>query len=405
MFANMASLGGIVVGAMKTFYSPGHAANSFVSILLLVVGCVSSTSTVRAGGLTCPAAIISSGTLSPAGNTSVRAYWGPVWADGDLRLLDWSVSVVGGGVPRIDVDLNTKATGAGIDYDSNVNLPGGKEQWLRWRCSGTIMRGGGGGGTPLFPTTGINGVQVIDFYTQLMNGEIPNYSSSNVNLLGRYSPTTVAGGEGLLYDAPVGGVYTTGTGALVQKWPEVSTEIHDYLTGRFSYVLWKQTAIDRGYYVRPTSTTDATNYVNQNGGLLYVRTAGTTTPMAELTTVAAGNTLLTDLGQISMIGYVPEDLNTAGIPDRILFIDTVQGTENGTHGTTRLSSGSGFFWKGAVYCCGNMDFAGAGGAPDVRMKNPLEYAADPDGHFHWDHTAELRSRRHPLRRGQLHGYR
>lgn len=293
-----------------------------------------------------------------------KAYWGEVLAGGNIRLLNLSVNVVSGPSAQINIAAGLKMQGAGIDYNSG-SLPG-KEQWLRWRCSGLLVDQND---QPIFPTSGISGVQVKDFYSQLKNGAFSSYSASNVNLTNFYSPTTVAGGQGLLYDAPVNGVYPVGTGALVQSWPGVDTEIAA-VRSQFGYSTWKQTAIDSGYYVRPTSTNTNTSYVNANGSPLYVKPPANSTAQPELTTVAAGNTPLLDLSQISMKPMVPVNGNTALVPDRLLFIDTIEGTENGTKPVTSFGSTAGFFWKGMVYTAGNLEFSGANASPTIRMKKP-----------------------------------
>src|SRR5215213_4698865 len=71
-----------------------------------------------AATVTCPAAIVSSGTLSPSGNAKHETYWGEVLASGNIRLLTLSVGVVGGGSAQIDINSGLKMQGAGIDYNS-----------------------------------------------------------------------------------------------------------------------------------------------------------------------------------------------------------------------------------------------------------------------------------------------
>jgi hypothetical protein len=63
----------------------------------------------------------------------------------------------------------------------------------------------------------------------------------------------------------------------------------------------------------------------------------------------------------------------------MLFIDTPEGTINGTPVTISVNSSDNFFWKGMIYLNGNWSTSGGGAFPDVLMKDPDQYAADPTG--------------------------
>jgi hypothetical protein len=136
------------------------------------------------------------------------------------------------------------------------------------------------------------------------------------------------------------------------------------------YTTWKTFAIANNGYVRPKT---GGGYVNANGQTLYVTSGGV------LTTVAPGNTAFVTLSQVTMKNLVPSNGNTYGIPDRMLFIDTPEGTINGTPVTISVNSSDNFFWKGMIYLNGNWSTSGGGAFPDVLMKDPDQYAADPTG--------------------------
>lgn len=321
--------------------------------------------------VTCSAAVVSSGSLVTAGSSRTDVYWGRVIARGDIRFLDLDVTVDALPSAHIDVDPRFKTFGAGIDYP--VGEFSGKELWLRWQCTGQFVRSAGG--ESVFPSS-INGVGVTDLFCQVMNGAFSGYDGSNVYLLGRYVPLTVPLGEGILFDAPTEGIYPMGTGAFVQNWPDVGSQV-DSMLAHFDYDQWKQTAIDRGYYVRPNGVTP-TSFADADGNLLYVQEA-TAGSQAFLTTSSLGNTPLAKLGQITMRPLVPPEGNTSLVPDRVLFVDTVEGTADGTRATISLSPPDPFFWKGVAYMMCDLETASGGNGASVLAKTPYEYMVDPTG--------------------------
>lgn len=324
--------------------------------------------------LSSSAGLMSGAIVTAGGTSSLNIHWGPVLSSGPIHLLGLSpleIPSKTGDPYELEASSN-KFVGAGV----------GTEKWVKWQTSDKLYFKQGSNVTPIFPNA-LNGVTVTDFFVQVLNGAFNSGTKPLVpamlKLSGDYNwtapgqwalPTT---GRGILFDPIPDGqtLYPMGTGALVQNWPQIALEVSNTLDVALDYDFWKSFAIANNGYIRPK--TGGTGYVNEKGQTLYV------TPTGMLTTVATGNTLFTSLAQISMKKLVPPSGNTSQLPDRILFIDTPQGTKNGTPVNVSLGSNDAFFWKGMIYCNGNWSTSGGGAFPTVLMKNPDEYAADPTG--------------------------
>lgn len=315
--------------------------------------------------------IVSGAGIQVQGSSSLNVHWGPAMAKGDLDLLDIGPLNVSGK----SLSAAGKFIGSGI----------GSEYWVKWASSGKLYHKSGGTRTPVFPAT-INGVTVNDFFVQLMNGQFTAgtdvWSPSTVNLSGGYNssnPTLVTNPNNdfapVLYAPPNGGTYTIGTGALVQNSPGVASQVDSMIQNTMDYNTWKQFAIKRNGYLRPTVSGggSVTGYRNANGQTLYVTSSRT------LTTYATGNTLLTNIAQISMKPLVSPSGNTAEIADRILFLDTPEGRSDGTKVDVSLGSSDAFFWKGLLYLNANFSTAGGGAFPTILGKNPDQFRNDPEG--------------------------
>lgn len=326
------------------------------------------------------------------GNSSLNVQWAPVWCKGNMQLLQLTLNSANT-IRTLNAggNNNSKFFGAGV-----VNS-GSLDKWLRWQTAGVITDTNG---LPLLrdaassnvnnPT--INGVPVVDFFAQVLNGDFgAAWTADKVQLLGSYAWTGSAGqwatgtapppgtnfpgnGSNILFDALVSGQnkHTTGTGALVQKNPVIAAKIDDLLFTQLNYDSWKAAAIKNNSYARPVQSGNNSMYfINRDGLRLYV------TPSRTLTTDATGNTAFTSLNQVSMDNLIPADRNTATLRDRVLFVDTFEGRVDGTMPT--VSVGSTFFWKGLLYVMGNISTSGVASGQTVWMKNPDEFVADPLG--------------------------
>lgn len=326
------------------------------------------------------------GAVTVQGASSLNVRWGPVWSKGDIQLLQLSF---GAGKKTGDPWLlngggsgNTKFFGAGVLADGNTDL----EKWAKYQTAGILTTTGQ---VPIFGTLGtnadgtpystLNGTKVTDFFVQSINSNFgTSYTPNRIQLGGSYAWTTSGGqwfasntGAGILYGLLAAGqtTYTTGTGALVQSDIRMVEKINNLINSQLDYTTWKNFAIANSSYVRPNA--GGNEFYNANGQILYV--TGTKT----LTTSAAGNTKLTSLDQLSMASLIPSDGNTISLRDRILFVDTVSGTQNGTFSTVGI--GSSFFWKGLLYVQGNISTTGISAGQSILMKNPDEYTLDPKG--------------------------
>ena len=136
-------------------------------------------------------------------------------------------------------------------------------------------------------------MSITDFFVQVLNGDFNTGSNplqpGNLALAGDYNwtqpgqwalPTT---GRGILFDPIPDGqtMYPMGSGALVQKWPQVALQVSNTLDVALDYDFWKSFAIANNGYVRPSQ--NGSGFVNEKGQTLYVTSTGM------LTTVASGN--------------------------------------------------------------------------------------------------------------------
>lgn len=358
------------------------------------------------------AAILSGAIVDIGGNSPLQVHWGPIWSKGNLKVL--GVSYDKGNVNQANPSASipptlTFDTGTGTERYTGVGNEdpfGYPEKWLRYHAG--INPNGTPGlllnkqNNPIFAGgAGSNNAPVRDFFVQLANHEFTHWTtgrwdtpvtgdptvppqtattadditSIGVRLRG-LTPDYVDGPEQV--DPETGEVTDPGGrarflpggedtpyGALAQGIPEVNVMI-DKSFDSLDYATWKNFAIANKGYVRP-----AGNYfVNATGQRLYV------TPQRTLTVVDNGNPF-TDLKQLSMKALLPADGNTAALPDRILFIDTIEGTENGTRVEVKFNSSTEFFWKGMIFINGDVVIGGAGQMPTIWAKNPDEYNISP----------------------------
>lgn len=343
-------------------FIPSLSAITFAAAILLAV-----PSSAHAVGFTATDAVYSDGPLSFSGTRLPEVHWGGVNAKGPV-VVDLQFDVLGK-----TLGARAKAFSAGVDGPST----GDQESWVRWRTTDELQMFHSMP-TPIFPPA-IDGTPVVDFFSQVMNGSFPGWTGANTSLSGYYFLSTVGSGEGILFDPPVAGEYTTGTGALVQNWPAAGTAVDDMIATQLNYDYWKQYAIDHNTYLRPVvnGLNNVTGYTDAGGHKIYVTSARALTT-SSLSVPGIENTTLTQLGQISRKQEVVEASgNTRFISDRLLFIDTIQGTEAGTSADIFIGHLDEFYWKGIVYIAGNLQMIGTGGSPDIRMQNPYEFLTDP----------------------------
>lgn len=313
-------------------------------------------------------AIVSGGAIMVQGSSHMNVWWGPVQVKGDIDILGLTgpqISTLPDGKKAITISAasgNDKYKGAGVTDDV------GLEKWLRWQCSGALIDKHG---NLLFPA--INGVPVTDFFGQLLNGQFGSqYSIDKLTLSGfSVSPDS---GLGTYYNAPdKNGVYPTGNGAFVQSSTNVASIVDNTINNDLNYEVWKAYAISKNAYCRPPSS--GSQFVNQDGIKLWVKSdrtliAGSTQPN--------GAQPFTNLSQVSMSYLVPSNGNTCSIADQVLFVDTKQGTQNGTPTNISLNSSDQFFWKGLLYVNGGVSLSGAGGFQTVFMRSPDDWLAETD---------------------------
>jgi hypothetical protein len=322
------------------------------------------------------AALIAGAAVTPAGTSSLNVHWAPVMSKGNIYLLGLGqvASATSRGVTTWKLEpAGNKFVGAGVDSGN------GTENWLRWLTASTLYTQTGSNQIPVFQNIPGGSAVVNDFFVQVKSGAFPTGpTASNMNLGGDYVSSlrgtawVNSGGNVIWSTDPASGALVPGSGALVQNFPQVNLWV-DAVFQQMNYITWKAFAIANNGYIRQGSG----GYVNENGTPLYV------TPSRTITTVATNNTRLTNIKQISMKPLIPTSgpnaYNTYGIPDRVLFIDTPQGTMNGTPVDVSLNSSDDFFWKGLLYINGNFSTSGGGAFPTVWMKNPDEYRQDPTG--------------------------
>ncbi|PKO17532.1 hypothetical protein CVU37_08570 [candidate division BRC1 bacterium HGW-BRC1-1] len=313
-------------------------------------------------------ALISGHIVTVSGNSSLNIHWAPVMAKGNLELLGIAPLEI---TKKDNYELaakDNKYTGAGV----------GTEKWLRYLTAAKFVDKSGSG--ELFPSSVFpaGSPQITDVLVQTLNGAFDVGSKplnrNTLSLTGDFYVSNIRNGtgQGVLYSGPTSGGsnFPLGSGAFVQNWPATSVYIDSVMNNMMNYNTWKAFAIQQGGYCRPGT---GGGFVNDSGQPLYV------TPSGSMTTVATHNTRFTELRQISMKNLVPSNGNTSQIPDRILFIDTIEGTQNGTYGNIAMNSSDNWFWKGLLYLNSDFSTSGGGGFPSVLMKNPDQFAADPSG--------------------------
>jgi hypothetical protein len=323
------------------------------------------------------ASLIAGAAITPQGTSSLNINWAPAMSKGPIYLLGIGqvASTTRNGVTTWNLEpAGNKFRGAG------VNSGNGTENWLRWLTASTLFTQTGSNQVPVFANVPGGSAVVNDFFVQVKSNAFAiGPRANNMNLGGDYVPSlrntawVNTGGNVLWSSDPATNSLVPGSGALVQNFPQVNVWV-DAIFQQMNYVTWKAFAIANNGYIREGSG----GYVNENGSPLYV------TPNRTLTTVpGAGNVRLTNIKQISMKPLVPTSgpnaFNTHGIPDRVLFIDTREGTANGTPVNVSLNSSDDFFWKGLLYINGNFSTSGGGAFPTVWMKNPDQYRQDPTG--------------------------
>jgi hypothetical protein len=318
--------------------------------------------------------IISGGPVTIQGNSHMNVWWGPVQVNGNIDILDLSFGTSGSGSnSAISLTAGDKYYGAGLEdsYGAPVSDtdPTLVEKWLRWQCSGSFKDNHG---NDIMPNLS-NGTQITDLFVQIQNQSLDgggkDYDISRTNLSG--FGYTAQNGEGVLYDADDDGNYIIGTGAFVQHVPSIGTTVQTFLSNDLSYDSWKQYAIAQNGYAKPGTGVNSGKYVDSLGRVLYVKSDRT------LTLDSTGNTVFTSLKQISMKNQIPSDGNTYNITDQIFFLDTKEGTQNGTQNTVTLNSQDDFFWKGLLYVNGSVSTSGGGAFPSIWAQNPEQYAQWP----------------------------
>ena len=345
------------------------------------------------------AAIIGGGGISFAGSSHSNVAWGPTWAKGSVKLLNLSFDAPSGqNGPKFTA--GNKLFISGVADPFNIT-----DKWTKWQA--------GTGGLLyddkdklIFPSAGINGVGVVDFMSQawqgLFNGASTKYNpattgnytmtgfayTANSTLGAPAAPTTQGAASvfGVYSDSPAYGqtLRPQGGGFLVQNSSIVTSRIDDMISNTLSYTAWKNFAISRGRYIRPPAS--GSQFLNDLNQPLYVKADPNNPNLKVLTTNSSGATAFTSLKQISMNNLVPQNGNidtnpysTGFVLDQVLFLDTPQGTINGTMKDYNLNSSDDFFWKGLLYVNGNLNTSGGGAFPSIRGKNPDEYATDAYG--------------------------
>lgn len=320
-------------------------------------------------------AIVAGANVAVQGSSSLNIYWGTVLADGDIELL--TIDPIN--TSKRELSAGNKFYGAGVtDY------------WVRYQASGQLYKKQGSNRHPLFPA--INGVQVTDFFSQAYNGDFgedwrvtPGDPNDKYLTLKGYMESipeqlriaNYRDWEDLENPNPAeppalytlqNGQAVMGEGALVQNWPQVREKVNHVLNVQMDYDYWKAQAMANGIYMRPKSS--GSGFVNEAGAELWV------TPDGDVTSnPPPGSQKLTNLRQITMKSLIPASGETEDIADRILFIDTPEGTRNGTLKDYDLNSSSDFFWKGMMYVNGNVATSGGGAFPRVIGRDPNQWNA------------------------------
>lgn len=401
----------LIIEATGVTYSNGVPKSRTIRQKLLVVPGVDVSSGSNAPPLTPGSAIVAGQSLTVGGSSHMDVNWGPVQVKGNADLLDINAMTFHNGdannAKRLSVSVAQqpdKFHGSGFNTP-NDSPDVGVDKWMRWQTSGLLYAKNGNNRNEIIPwynnTTGAfsaptgnlpsGSYRISDIFTQLMG--VPSTSPSggiytgNINQGGwdiskvqlpdNYTSTGISAlsGKDVFFGAPTNGLYPLGQGAFVQQSTAVATAVDTFMNNDMNYTTWKQFAISKNLYAKPNRTNNPTHYVNSSGVTLYVKASDRSLiaiPTGQ--TVPAGYSRFENLEQVSMKSLVPGDGVTIDIPDRILFIDTAQGTATGTPTNITLGSNDAFFWKGLFYLNGNLTLGGSGNAPTINMKNPDQYA-------------------------------
>jgi hypothetical protein len=351
------------------------------------------------------AAIIGGGGVSFAGNSHSNVAWGPTWAKGDLKLLNLGFTPAG-------VDKKGNPTDPGFTAGNKLFISGAADpfnvtdKWTKWQAgTGGFLKNDAG--NMIFPTSIFTGsYAVVDYMSQAWNHTFDSLSTGYYPGNNKYGMTGFGVGLASATGSPAAptsngatsifGVYSDspaygqtlrpeGGGFLVQNSPVITARVNDMIDNILGYTAWKNFAISRGRYFRPP-TNGGSQFVNDQNQPLYVKNDPNNPNLKVLTTNSQGATAFTQLGQLSMINLVPGNGNIDTNPfaagyvlDQILFLDTPEGTKNGTMRDYNINSSDHFFFKGLMYVNGNLDTQGGGSFPSIRGKNPDEYATDAYG--------------------------
>ncbi|MCX7626020.1 MAG: hypothetical protein N2Z21_07405, partial [Candidatus Sumerlaeaceae bacterium] len=107
------------------------------------------------------AGLMSGAIVTAGGTSSLNIHWGPILSSGPIHLLGLSPLTIPNkaGTPYQLSAASNKFVGAGV----------GTEKWVKWQTSDKLYFKQGSNVTPVFPDT-LNGVQVTDFFVQVLNG-------------------------------------------------------------------------------------------------------------------------------------------------------------------------------------------------------------------------------------------
>lgn len=398
----------IIMEATGITEGAGRTKSRTIRQKLLVVPGEDVSTGQNAPPLSPGSAIVAGNSLTISGSSHMDVNWGPVQVKGDADLLDIEPMTYDNALKRIRLNLSNnpvKWHGAGF---TNSAAGVGLDKWMKWQVSGLLYKKQGSSRSEIIPRWNPNTNQFVDApnngsvtattqvvadifsqinlvvpataQTNVFQGNLPLFTWAGVRLPSGYwkQGDTIpileseAQSNGLIGTKNGSNQYTVGQGALVQRAPYVATAVDNFMNNDMNYTTWKAFAQAKNLYAKPGSG----GFVNASNIPLYVKpTDKTLVAIPTGQPIPSGHIRFTELQQVSM-----RDLaNAAGgytldIPDRILFIDTAQGTANGTPTNISLGSNDAFFWKGLFYLQGNLTLGGSGNAPTVNMKNPDQYA-------------------------------
>ncbi len=292
--------------------------------------------------------ILTGGAFSAQSMSSGNVHWGPVLAKGDITnpFINIFTQTTQGKLFKgweLTFKQSQKANmaGAGVAESGNngSNFNGILDTKLQWKTgvNGKIY---GYQGEYMFKNLFPQPVGEFDFFKSLLAGTLNiGLTPINKNNLELDSAFTDRGTD-LTNPLKYNGLYDTalGSGAMVQKSPSVDTRINSFF-GDVNYEKLKTYA----------QSHDA--YYTWNGSTLK-NAAGTVVSMPTMT---PGNT---------------DTLAANAVSDRMLFVDSVAGTE-ATPFTKAVQLPA--FWKGVVYANGPIETSGAGSAPNIIMRSPEQF--------------------------------